>query len=103
MLMPDLILTTMKISFATNEIKSAVRKCKSNKNPGKDEIFVELINSAPDIVYEQIAKIYNSISENSEHLNEITHVILRLLPKPGKPKDPPSNLRPITLHAITFF
>ena len=98
MRIPFLILATMKISFTKNEIK-AVIKLKSNKNPGKDEIS-KLMNSASDILYEQIAKVYCNIFETGEHLNEITLVILRPLQKPGKPKGPPLNLRPIILLSI---
>ena len=91
MRIPFLILATMKISFAKNEIK-AVIKLKSNKNPGKDEIS-KLMNSASDILYEQIAKVYCNIFETGEHLNEITLVIL-------KPLQKPLNLRPIILLSI---
>lgn len=58
------------------------------------------MNSASDILYEQIAKIYCNIFETGEHLNEITRVILRPLQKPGKPKGPPLNLRSIILLSI---
>ena len=34
------------------------------------------------------------------HPNELTHGLLRVLQKPGKPKGPPSNLRPIILLSI---
>lgn len=88
---PFLILATMKISFAKNEIKALI-KLKSNKNPGKDEIS-KLMNSASDILYEQIAKVYCNIFETGEHLNEITLVIL-------KPLQKPLNLRPIILLSI---
>ena len=44
------------------------------------------MNSASDILYEQIAKIYCNIFETGEHLNEITRVILRPLQKPGNLK-----------------
>ena len=91
MRIPFLILATMKISFAKNEIK-AVIKLKSNKNPGKDEIS-KLMNSASGILYEQIAKVYCNIFETGEHLNEITLVIL-------KPLQKPLNLRPIILLSI---
>ena len=91
MRIPFLILATMKISFAKNEIK-AVIKLKSNKNPGKDEIS-KLMNSASDILYEQIAKVYCNIFETGEHLNEIKLVIL-------KPLQKPLNLRPIILLSI---
>ena len=43
--MPDRIPTPMRILFRTSEIKSAVRKLKNNKNPGKDKISAKLIRS----------------------------------------------------------
>ena len=42
--MLDLILTSMKISSTTNEIKPAVRKPKNNKIPGKAETSAEAGN-----------------------------------------------------------
>lgn len=82
--MPDFILTPMKILFTANEMKSVVRKLKNNQSPGKDEISAELIKSATDIIYKQIAKIYNSIAGTGEHPNGIAHDILKPLQKPGK-------------------
>ena len=81
----DFILTPMKILFTANEMKSVVRKLKNNQSPGKDEISAELIKSATDIIYKQIAKIYNSIAGTGEHPNGIAHDILKPLQKPGKP------------------
>ena len=92
--MPDFIPTPVKILFTINEVKSAVRKLKSSQSPGKDEI------SAPDIVYEQIAKIYNNIAGTGEHSNEITDGIVRSLQKPGKHKGLSSNFRPVILLSI---
>ena len=51
-------------------------------------------------MYEQIADIYNNIAVTRKHPNEITHGILRALQKPGKPKGPTSNLRPIILLSV---
>ena len=83
--MPDLNQTPTKIPFITNKIKSAVRNLMNNKEPIKDEISAKLIKSVPYIVYEQIAKTYNNITETSEHPNHITNSILRFLQRPGKP------------------
>ena len=48
-------------------------------------------------MYEKIAAIYKDIAATGKHPNEITHGILRALQKPGKPKGPTSNLRPIII------
>ena len=54
----DLIAAAMEIPFTTNEIKSVVRKPKSDKSQGKGEISAKLIEYALDIAYEKIAKTY---------------------------------------------
>ena len=77
--MPDLIPTPIKIPFTTNDIKSAYRKLMNNKSPGKDEISAKLIKSAPDILYEQITKIYNNVNETGQNLKKNTNDILRPL------------------------
>ena len=77
--MPVLIPIPMKISFTIKKIKSAVRKLKNNKIHEKGKIFSELIKSAPDIAYEQIAKMYSNIAETGEYRNEITHGTLKPL------------------------
>ena len=86
--------------FTTDEVKSAVKTLKNNKSPGKDGITAELIKHSPDTLHQRIADIYNTIAETGEHPDEITNGILHALQKPGKPKGPPSNLRPIILLTI---
>ena len=70
---------------------------KMNKTPGCDEIPVELIMYAPDCVYDSIAEIFNQIASDGDCPKEINHGILVPLQKPGKPRGPASNLRPIIL------
>lgn len=69
--MSILIPIPMKIPFIIKWIKSAVRKLKKNKIPGKDKITAKLIKSTPDIAYQQITKMY--IAETGEYRNEIAH------------------------------
>ena len=52
---------------------------------------------APDCVYESVAEIFNLIASHGDFPKEINHGILVPLQKPGKPKGPASNLRPIIL------
>ena len=89
--------TPMSTLFTSSEIRKAVWTLKNNKSPGMDQINVELIKYSPEVVYEKIAAIYNDIAATGKHPNEIAHGILRALKKPGKPKGPTSNLRPIIL------
>ena len=98
--MPNIKPTKMKKPFTTNEIKKVVKTLNNNKSPGKDEISVELIKAAPNIIFQKIANIYNKIAETGEYPNELTHGLLKPLQKPGKQKGPLSNLRPITLLSI---
>ena len=95
--MPDLRPTKISNPFTSNEIKKAVSKMKMNKSPGCDEIPVELIMYAPDCVYQSIAEIFNQIASDGDCPKEINHGILVPLQKPGKPRGPASNLRPIIL------
>ena len=87
----------MSTLFTSSEIRKAVWTLKNNKSPGMDQINVELIKYSPEVVYEKIPAIYNNIAAIGKHPNEMTHGILRALQKPGKPKGPTSNLRPIIL------
>ena len=89
--------TPMSTLFTSSEIRKAVWTLKNNKSPGMDQINVELIKYSPEVVYEKIAAIHNDIAATGKHPNEIAHGILRALKKPGKPKEPTSNLRPIIL------
>ena len=68
-----------------------------NTPPGCDEIPVELTMYAPDCVFESTAEIFNQIASDGDCPKEINHGILVPLQKPGKPRGPASNLRPIIL------
>lgn len=96
-LMPNLQPTPMSKPFTSSEIKTAVSKLKTNKSPGCDEIPVELIKYAPDVIHKYIAEIFNKMASNNECPSEINHGILIPLQKPGKSRGPTSNLRPIIL------
>ncbi|GFR81412.1 very-long-chain enoyl-CoA reductase [Elysia marginata] len=63
---------------------------------GEDNVCNEYLEFAPEIVDNQIAMIINKTFENHEDL-DINNGILVALPKPGKPKGPPQNLRSVTL------
>ena len=95
--MSNLRLTVMPNPFTSDEIKKAVSKMKMNKSSGCDEIPIELIMYAPDSVNESIAEIFNKIGSDGDCPKKINHEILVPLQKPGKPREPASNLRPIIL------
>ena len=82
------------------EVKEAVDKLKNNKSPGCDDIRAELLKNSPDIIYKHIAEILNQIAETGNKPIELSLGQLIPLPKPGKPKGPVKNLRPIILLSI---
>ena len=92
--------TEMTIPFTSTEIKTAVKNLKNNKSPGNDEIPIELIKFAPDEIYDKISSIYNKVASTGEYPKELTQGLLCALQKPGKPKGPPENLRPIILLSV---
>ena len=69
------------------------------RSAGDDQIKAEMLKSAPDILHELLADIYN-ISETGQHPPELTIGIITPLQKPEKPKGPVQNLRPITLLSM---
>ena len=90
--MQKVLPTPVSPLFTSSEIRNAVWTLKNNKSPGMDQING---SNSSEVVYEKIADIYNNIAATKKHPDEITHGILRALQKPGKPKGPTSNLRPI--------
>ncbi len=97
---PEITPTEMTIPFMTGEIKKAVNSLKNGKSPGCDDIKTELIKYSPDIISEQITKLFNNIAKTGKHPSEMKTGILIPLPKPGKPQGPPTNFRPIILLSI---
>ena len=92
--------TAMNQQFTAEEIKSAIRSLRNNRSAGDDQIKAEMLKSAPDILPELLADIYNNISETGEHPLQLTLDIIMPLQKPGKLKGPVQNLRPITLLSM---
>ena len=50
--------------------------------------------------FDQIAEIFNSTAETGDAPKALVHGLLHPVPKPGKKKGPPENLRPIILLSI---
>ena len=64
-----------------------------------------LINSRPNLyapksTFQQIAEIYNDATSTGKYPTAIDHGLLHTIPKTGKKKGPPENLRPIILLSI---
>ena len=52
------------------------------------------------MIHERIADIYNTTAATGDTPSSLIHGLLLPIPKPGKPKGPPANLRPIILLSI---
>ena len=98
--LPELQPQQLEIEINSEEVKLAVDKLKNNKSPGCDQINTELIKNSPYVVYEHIAEILNEIAETGVKPLELSLGQLIPLPKPGKPKGPVKNLRPVILQSI---
>ena len=86
--------------FTAEEIKNAIRSLRNDRSAGGDQVKAEMLKSAPDILHELLADIYNNISETGEHPPELTLVIITPIQKHGNPKEPVQNLRSITLLSM---
>ena len=90
----------MEKPFTVEEIKGAIKSLKNGKSAGIDNVYGELLKYGPDTISNEIAKIFNEISESGQYPNEIKGGILVPLQKPGKKAGPPQNLRPIILLSM---
>ena len=70
---------------------------KNGKSPGIDQVYGEMLKYGPEIIFTEIAEIFNLISETGIYPTEIKEGILIPLQKPGKKAGPSGNLRPIIL------
>ena len=82
--------------FTSEEVRKSLESLKNNRAPGGDEISGELLKYGTPLLHKSIANILNGVFEEHETIN-INSGELIAIPKPGKPKGPPKNLRPITL------
>jgi len=78
----------MQRAFTSTEIEKAVKRLKTGKSAGIDELNSELIKYGPEIICEGIAEIYNIMAETGEFPTEVKEGILIPLQKPGKKPGP---------------
>ena len=88
--------------FTGDEIYEAAKSMKNGKSSGIDDIHAEHIKYAQPSVHENIAHILNTTAKYGNPPDELKIGILTPLPKPGKKKGPPENLRPITSMSGTI-
>ena len=83
------------------EVKKAIDKLNNNRAAGPDRISAELIKYGSQEINTMIKDILNECIENHQPI-DVGNGILVALQKPGKPKGPVKNLRPINLLNITI-
>ena len=78
------------------EVRNSFKKLNNNRATGEDGIAGELLKHGPPKLAEKIAKVFNQAFEKHQplHINKGNMITLQ---KPGKPKGPIKNLRPVTL------
>ncbi|GFR69344.1 endonuclease-reverse transcriptase [Elysia marginata] len=89
-------LRKLKSPITEREVRASINNLNNGRAPGSDNRSGEFLKFAPHLIDNKIAKILNQTFKRHEDLN-INEGLLIALPKPGKPKGPPQNLRPITL------
>ncbi len=85
--------TEMKSQFTSQEVKKSISSLKNNTSAGIDEIVAEQLKYGPDEINDGIAELLNEVARTGKYPKEVKEGILIPLPKPGKKKGPPGNLR----------
>ncbi|GFR99439.1 RNA-directed DNA polymerase from mobile element jockey-like [Elysia marginata] len=86
----------LKKPITKEEVRKSINKLNNNRAPGKGGIQGELSKYGPETIDSYIANIFNEPFEKHQILDINAGEIIPF-PKPGKPKGPPKNLRPMTL------
>ena len=90
----------LKNPITLEEIRNAVRKMTNNRAPGFDNISVELIKYAPNVILTEVADILNESFETHNSNLQLGKGQLATLWKPNKTEGPVENLRPVTLLPV---
>ena len=78
----------MNQPFTPEELKSAIRSLRNGRSAGDDQRKTKILKSAPDILHELLANIYNNISETGEHPQELILGIITPIRSLENQKDP---------------
>ncbi len=92
--------TKLRRPFTAEEIRKIAHRLKNGKSAGIDKLEAEFIKYAPIEILQEIANIYNTVTNTDKELCELVVGLLRPLQNPGKKKGPPENLRPIVLLSV---
>ena len=85
--------------ISNQEVLKSISKLNNNRSAGYDTITAELIKYGPENLRSIIKTILNNCFEQHKQI-DIGKGILVALQKPGKPKGPVKNLRPVILLPI---
>ena len=89
----------LNVPITITEVKQCVKLMNNNRSPGHDNIQIKLIKYGTEELFSEISKTINKTFSDHTPV-EIGKGLLVALQKPGKPKGPVQNLRPIILLPI---
>jgi len=82
--------------LTAKEVCTALKRLNNGRAAGSDGIHGELLKCCAEEISPTISELINSVFERHDPV-DIGHGLVIPLQKPGKPRGPPSNLRPIVL------
>jgi hypothetical protein len=96
---PDRLQTPVP-KFKKTEVRSAIKRLRSNKAPGHDLITGQILKELPDIGIRAITQIFNGVLKTGYFPGQwkVSQIIALL--KPGKPAAEAQSYRPISLLPI---
>lgn len=92
--------TPLEPLTSPNKIKQEVKRLRSGKAPGEDDIQSILLNNLPRKVIAQMYYIYNSCLRLQYFPKSWKNALVIPLKKPNKPNSDPKSYRPISLLPI---
>ena len=83
--------------ITTAEVTKAAKTLKNGRATGPDGIQNELLKYGGEALHSTYSDIINRCFETNTHLDAVGEAVITPLQKPGKPKGPLKNIRPLTL------
>ena len=88
--------------FTVEEIEAAIKKLKSGKAPGRDNIHPEFVIHQSAKTTAWLYSFFKSCYRRSKLPKTWRHATVVALPKPNKPAQDPKSYRPISLLCVPF-
>ena len=92
----------MSSDFTVEELEAAIKKLKSGKAPGRDNIHPEFVIHKSAKTTAWLCSFFTSCYRRSKLPKTWRHATVVALPKPNKPAQDPKSYRPISLLCIPF-